>query len=101
MTHQFHNADTAGTDFIDFLQIAEMRNGNTNLLGSFHNGGGTITSLDGGIPTVGEARSLIEQAGGTVLRVEGGHLPPNPHTFSHINYLTKNGLKGTIQIMEP
>ena len=64
-------------------------------------GGGTITSLDGGIPTVGEARSLIEQAGGTVLRVEGGHLPPNPHTFSHINYLTKNGLKGTIQIMEP
>ncbi len=64
-------------------------------------GGGTITSLDGGIPTVGEATSLIKEAAGTVLRVEGGHLPPNPHTFSHINYLTKNGVKGTIQILEP
>lgn len=65
-----------------------------------HRWRGTITSLDGGIPTVGEATSLINQAGGTVLRVEGAHLPPNPHTFPHINYMTQSGLKGTIKILE-
>lgn len=63
-------------------------------------GGGTITSLDGGIPTAGEATSLINQVGGKVLRIEGAHLAPNPHNFPHINYLTQNGVKGTIKILE-
>lgn len=55
-----------------------------------------VKTIDGGIPTVGEVTSLINQAGGTVLRVEGAHLPPNPH----INYMIQSGLKGTIKILE-
>lgn len=62
--------------------------------------GGTIKSLDGGIPTIKQATQMIEQSGGTVLRTESAHLPPNPHTFNHINYLTYNGNKGTIRILE-
>ena len=60
--------------------------------------GGTINSLNGGIPTKDQAIQLINQSGGSVLRVEGPHVFPNPHTFPHINYITSNGAKGTIQI---
>lgn len=62
--------------------------------------GGTITSLNGGIPSQNQAIELIKQAGGSVLRIDGPHPYPNPHTFPHINYLTRNGIKGTIQIYE-
>ena len=62
--------------------------------------GGTIKSLNGGIPTESQARQLISQSGGTLTRVEGPHLYPNPHTFPHINYVTQEGIKGTIQILE-
>lgn len=48
--------------------------------------GGTITSLNGGVPTLSEAKELINQTGGTILHVEQGHAFPNPHNFRHINY---------------
>lgn len=62
--------------------------------------GGTIMSLNGGIPTKDQAISLINQSGGTVLRIEGSHLFPNPHNYSHINYVTDIGKKGTIRIIK-
>ncbi len=60
--------------------------------------GGTIRDINGKTPTEAEARQLIEEAGGRVDRVEGPHNEPNPHNFDHINYTTKSGAKGTIEI---
>ena len=62
--------------------------------------GGDVKLLNGAIPTKNEAIRLINQSGGTVLRIEGGHEFPNPHNFPHINYETIDGVKGTIQIFE-
>jgi hypothetical protein len=61
--------------------------------------GGTIRSVDGKVPTVDEARALINEAGGRVERFEPPHKPPNPHDFWHINYYTSNGAKGTIEVL--
>ena len=63
--------------------------------------GGTITDIDGKIATEAEARALIEDAGGTIIRVEEAHGPPNPHQFRHINYVTASDARGTIQIQDP
>jgi len=62
--------------------------------------GGTITSLNGGVPSKAQAVQLINQSGGTVLRIEGAHQFPNPHNYLHINYITSTGVKGTIKIFE-
>ena len=62
--------------------------------------GGTITSLNGGVPTKAQAIQLINQSGGVALRTEAGHDFPNPHNFLHINYVTSTGIKGTIKIFE-
>ena len=62
--------------------------------------GGTITSLNGGVPSKAQAMQLINQSGGTALRIEGAHQFPNPHNYSHINYVTSTGVKGTIKIFE-
>ncbi|MBE6630735.1 MAG: hypothetical protein E7624_07810 [Ruminococcaceae bacterium] len=62
--------------------------------------GGTITSLNGGIPSKAQAMQLINQSGGTALRIEGAHQFPNPHNYPHINYVTSTGVKGTIKIFE-
>ena len=62
--------------------------------------GGTITSLNGGVPTRAQAMQLINQSGGTPLRIEGAHQFPNPHNYTHINYMTSSGVKGTIKIFE-
>ena len=35
--------------------------------------GGTITSLNGGVPSKAQAMQLIDQSGGTALRIEGAH----------------------------
>lgn len=43
---------------------------------------------------------LIKQSGGTALRIEGAHQFPNPHNYSHINYVTSTGAKGTIKIFD-
>lgn len=47
-----------------------------------------------------DAEMLIESAGGTVLRVESDHLPPNPHQYPHINYTTSSGARGTIRVVD-
>ncbi len=60
--------------------------------------GGSIEALNGQIPTKLEAIYLINEAGGVVLRIEEPHQPPNPHNYNHINYMTSNGEKGTVQI---
>jgi len=62
--------------------------------------GGTITSLNGGVPTEAQAMQLINQSGGTFLRMEKEHPFPNPHNYTHINYVTGSGVKGTIKIYE-
>lgn len=62
--------------------------------------GGTITSLNGGVPTKAQAVQLINQSGGTPLRMEAAHPFPNPHNYTHINYVTRSGVKGTIKIFE-
>jgi hypothetical protein len=62
--------------------------------------GGTIRSLNGQVPTRLEAVRLINESKGKVLRIEGPHEAPNPHNFSHINYETPSGGKGTIEISD-
>jgi uncharacterized protein RhaS with RHS repeats len=65
------------------------------------NQGGTITELSGKIATKDEAIKLIEEGGGKITRIEGPHIPPNPHTYPHINYTNSVGIKGTIKIRCP
>jgi hypothetical protein len=60
--------------------------------------GGTIRGLNGVIPSRAQGVQLIEDAGGSVLRIEGPHAYPNPHDFTHINDLTNGGQRGTIEI---
>ncbi|MBI3886999.1 MAG: VCBS repeat-containing protein [Opitutae bacterium] len=60
--------------------------------------GGTLESIAGKIPSRADALDMIKQAGGRVIRIESGHLPPNPHIYPHINFETAAGLKGTIKI---
>ena len=62
--------------------------------------GDTILDFDGQIPNEQEAIDLINESGGTVVRIEEPHMPPNPHNFKHINYVTSTGKKGTIQIQK-
>jgi RHS repeat-associated protein len=62
--------------------------------------GGTIESMLGRVPTKIEAIKLIQESGGTIQRIEGPHLAPNPHSYPHINYTTPSGVKGTIKIQE-
>lgn len=60
--------------------------------------GGTLTSVSGVVPSRQVAEQLIRDAGGQVLRVEGPHMPPNPHSYPHINFVTSSGQRGTIRI---
>ena len=60
--------------------------------------GGDILELKGGVPTQTQAEKLVMQAKGTLLRAENAHIPPNPHTFPHINYVTSIGKKGIIKL---
>jgi len=75
-----------------------------NLVNQIKTNPGTITELLGKIPTKAEALQLLKEAGVSLdlndIRIEGGHEPPNPHTYNHINYYTPSGNKATIQILE-
>ena len=64
----------------------------------YHAGGGTLETVGGAVPSRAESDMLVEDAGGTVQRIEGPHLPPSPHEYPHINYTTSEGLRGTVQI---
>ena len=65
---------------------------------------GTVDRRDllGKVPTEDEAVKMIEDAGGKVERIEGGHAPGgvSPHENPHINYTTASGAKGTIDIQQ-
>lgn len=63
--------------------------------------GGTITELKEGIPTQTQAEKLILQSKGTLLRAEAAHALPNPHIYSHINYVTSSGVRSTLRILDP
>ena len=57
--------------------------------------------VDGKVPTRTQAKQMIEDAGGKVIRgEETGHAPGgnSPHTYPHINYETAQGMKGTIRV---
>jgi hypothetical protein len=62
---------------------------------------GTHETIGGVVPSQDQAMRLIREGGGTVVRVEEGHEPPNPHVYPHINYTTSDGQRATVQIQEP
>jgi RHS repeat-associated protein len=65
---------------------------------------GTVNNenLQGKVPTAQEAKQMIEDAGGKVLRIEEGHGPESvsTHDYPHINYETASGAKGTIRVQQ-
>jgi RHS repeat-associated protein len=75
-----------------------------NLLNEPNTSQGTVDRRDllGKVPTEDEAVKMIEDAGGKVERIEGGHAPGgvSPHENPHINYTTASGAKGTIDIQQ-
>jgi hypothetical protein len=64
---------------------------------------GTHQELNGKVPTREEAVRMIEENGGKIQRIEGGHGPQSvaaEHDFTHINYTTSSGVKATVRIQE-
>jgi len=64
--------------------------------------GGTIRGVMGKIPSYDEAVMLLEDAGGTIVRVEGPHSATSVAAsidFPHINFLTSSGKKGHLEIL--
>jgi RHS repeat-associated protein len=61
---------------------------------------GTHEALEGIVPTLEEAKQLIQQAGGTIDRIEEGHAVGgvSEHTYPHINYTTPSGSKATVKV---
>jgi len=61
---------------------------------------GTHEALDGIVPTIEEAKELIQKAGGTITRIEEGHAVGgvSEHTYPHINYTTPSGSKATVRV---
>jgi hypothetical protein len=61
---------------------------------------GTHELVEGIVPTVEEAKQLIQKAGGTVDRIEEGHAVGgvSEHTYPHINYTTASGSKATVRV---
>ena len=55
--------------------------------------------LLGKVPTVEEAKDLLEQAGCKPGRLEDAHLDPrDPHRYKHQHYTTPTGQRGSIQV---
>lgn len=61
---------------------------------------GTHEAIEGIVPTLEEAKALIQKAGGTIDRIEEGHAVGgvSEHTYPHINYTTPSGAKATVQV---
>ena len=61
---------------------------------------GTHEAIGGIVPTLQEAKMLIEKAGGTINRIEEGHAVGgvSKHTYPHINYTTPSGSKATLRV---
>jgi RHS repeat-associated protein len=63
--------------------------------------GGEVRAIAGKVATYEEAVKLIEEAGGTIQRVEEAHLPSSVAAsidYKHINYTLPNGSKAHIEI---
>ena len=64
------------------------------------NQGGDLPDVYGAIPTQAQAEQLINGGGGSVTRIEEGHLEGgNPHSYPHINYRTSTGVRSSLQII--
>ena len=65
-------------------------------------GGGDVRELNGGPPTVGEARALITEARGSYVSYHTAHPVGgiSTHTYNHIHYLTERGIRSTIEVQE-
>ena len=65
-------------------------------------GGGDVRGLNGGTPTVGEARALITEARGSYVSYHTAHPVGgiSTHTYNHIHYLTERGIRSTIEVQE-
>ena len=61
---------------------------------------GTHNAIEGIVPTLEEAKALIQKAGGTIDRIEEGHAVggASEHTYPHINYTTPSGAKATVEV---
>ncbi len=61
---------------------------------------GTHEALEGVVPTVDEAKQLIQKAGGVIDRIEEGHASGgvSDHTYPHINYTTASKSKATVRV---
>jgi RHS repeat-associated protein len=61
---------------------------------------GTHETLNGKVPTKGEAIKMIEESGGRVDRIEEAHGPGSvsTHDYPHINYTTEGGVKATVKV---
>jgi hypothetical protein len=64
--------------------------------------GGIVRKIDGKVASYDEAVRLIEEAGGTIQRVDGSHagsLVAGHIDFPHINFTTASGIKGHLEIL--
>ena len=62
--------------------------------------GGDVTNLNGGLPTLEEAKALIAEAKGIIKDFHYAHYPDgkNTHLYEHLHYLTEKGIKGVIKV---
>src|SRR5262249_48657633 len=63
--------------------------------------GGVLRTVQGHVPTYEEAVQLIQEAGGTIQRVEGAHAAGGVAghiDFNHINYTTAGGVRSHLAI---
>ena len=62
--------------------------------------GGEIRELNGGTPTIDEARALIAEARGTFRIFHSAHPlgGRSIHTYNHIHYLTQTGIRSAIEV---
>lgn len=64
--------------------------------------GGIVRKIDGKVASYDEAVRLIEEAGGTIQRVDPSHagsLVAGHIDFAHINFTTASGIKGHLEIL--
>ncbi len=64
--------------------------------------GGIVRKIDGKVANYDEAVRLIEDAGGTIQRVDPSHagsLVAGHINFPHINFTTASGIKGHLEIL--
>jgi len=63
--------------------------------------GGDVRELNGGTPTIDEAKALIAEARGVYHNFHPAHPVGgvSTHTYNHIHYLTQTGIRSTIEVL--